>query len=253
MKNRKDLLTELPQEAKVKKKTKFSSLKVLLGLLAFFLSILGLNLYQGESSFSEAQEVGVEEVIDGDTIRVRDLQTDEIFRVRYLGIDTPELDGPGYESCFSSQAKEKNEDLVLDQKLILEFDIDRYDRFGRTLAYVYTSDILGEKETFVNLELLEEGYARFYLDKQNTLRQTELVQAALAAQEGFSGLWGSCGEAQFNEECVIKGNIDRLGQKYYHLPGDKYYSQTEINLLKEDQWLCTIEEAEAKNFQRTLQ
>jgi len=228
-------------------------LKILLGLLAVLLSLLGLNLYQDQPYSSEAQEVEVEEVIDGDTIRVRDLQTDEIIRVRYLGIDTPELEGPDYESCFSSQAKEKNEDLVSDQKLILEFDIDRYDRFGRTLAYVYTLDELGEKETFVNLELLEEGYARFYLDKQNTLQQAELVQAALSAREGFSGLWGSCGEAQFDGKCLIKGNIDRLGQKYYHLPGDKYYSQTKINLLKEDQWLCTVEEAEAKNFQRALQ
>jgi len=228
-------------------------LKILLGLLAVLLSLLGLNLYQNQPYSSEAQEVEVKEVIDGDTIRVRDLQTDEIIRVRYLGIDTPELEGPDYESCFSSQAKEKNEDLVLDQKLILEFDIDRYDRFGRTLAYVYTLDELGEKETFVNLELLEEGYARFYLDKQNTLQQAELVQAALSAREGFSGLWGSCGEAQFDGKCLIKGNIDRLGQKYYHLPGDKYYSQTKINLLKEDQWLCTVEEAEAKNFQRALQ
>jgi len=41
-----------------------------------------------------------------------------------------------------------------------------------------------------------------------------------------------------------------LGQKYYHIPDDKYYSQTVIDLLEEDQWLCTIEEAEAKNFQR---
>lgn len=228
-------------------------LKILLGLLALLLSLLGLNLYHGQPSSSESQEVEVEEVIDGDTIRVRDLESDEVFRVRYLGIDTPELDGPDYESCFSSQAKEKNEDLVLDQKLILEFDIDRYDRFGRTLAYVYTSDELGEKETFVNLELLQEGYARFYLDKQNTLRQGELVQAALAAREDFSGLWGSCGEARFDEKCLIKGNIDRLGQKYYHLPGDKYYSQTKINLLEEEEWLCTIEEAEAKNFQRALQ
>jgi len=224
--------------------------------LAFLLSILGFNLYQsgdGQPSFSETQEVKVEEVIDGDTIRVRDLETDEVFRVRYLGIDTPEFDGLDYESCFSSQATEKNKELVLDQKLILEFDIDKYDRFGRTLAYVYTLDELGEKEIFVNLELLQEGYARFYLDKQNILHQDELAQAALSAQEDFSGLWGSCGESQFNNKCVIKGNIGNMGKKYYHLPGDKYYLQTRINFLKEDQWLCTTEEAEAKNFQRANQ
>ncbi len=226
-------------------------LKILLGLLVIFLSLLGFDLLQYQPCPCGANEVELEEVIDGDTIRVRDIESNEVFNVRYLGIDTPELQGSDYETCFSSQATEKNEDLVLDKRLVLEFDIDKYDRFGRTLAYVYTLDEEGEKETFVNLELLQKGYARFYLDKQNTLRQEELVEAALSAQEDLLGLWGSCGE--FNGECVIKGNIDRLGQKYYHLPEDKYYSQTEINLLKEDKWLCTIEEAEAKNFQRANQ
>ena len=226
--------------------------KILFGLLAILLSLLGLNFSQERGYPPEFKEVKAEEVIDGDTIRVRGIENDEIFVVRYLGIDTPELEGPDYESCFGSQAQEKNEELVLDQRVALEFDKDKYDQFGRTLAYVYTLDEEGEKETFVNLELLEEGYARFYLDKFNTLYQDELVQVALAAQEDFLGLWGECGEERFDYQCLIKGNIDRLGQKYYHLPGDKYYSQTEINPLKEDQWLCTIEEAEAKNFQRAL-
>jgi len=237
------------------KTNKKSLLKLLIGFFIVLLSILGATFYQDQLDFSEIEEtkeVEVEKVIDGDTIQVRDVENDEIFNVRYLGIDTPELEGPDYESCFSIQAKEKNQDLVLDQKLLLEFDIDKYDRFGRTLAYVYTLDDQGEKETFVNLELLEQGYARFYLDKQNTSRQDELIQAALSAQEDFSGLWGSCGETRFDEKCLIKGNIDRMGQKYYHLPGDKYYSQTKISPLKEDKWLCTIEEAEAKNFQRAL-
>lgn len=225
-------------------------LKILLAILVLFLSLLGFDIFQFQPAPSETTEFEVEEVIDGDTIRVKDIASKEIFDVRCLGIDTPELQGPDHETCFSEQAKEKNEDLVLDKRLVLEFDMDRYDRFGRTLAYVYTLDEQGEKETFVNLELVQKGYARFYLDKQNTLWQEELVQAALTAQEDSLGLWGSCGE---NGECLIKGNIDRLGQKYYHLPEDKYYSQTEINLLKEDKWLCTIEEAEAKNFQRANQ
>jgi len=238
------------------------SWKVLVSFLVFLVSFFGIIFWQGEldldfSDFSdlglEGREVEVEDVIDGDTIRVRDIESGESFRVRYLGVDTPELDGSGYESCFGDQAKEKNEELVLDQKLILEFDIDRYDQFGRTLAYVYTLDEDGEKDIFVNSELLEEGYGRFYLDKQNTLEQDELVQVMLDAQEDFSGLWGSCGEDDFDGECLIKGNVDRLGKKYYHLPGDKYYSETEVNLLKEDQWLCTIEEAEDKNFQRALE
>ena len=69
MKNRKDLLTELPQEAKVKKRTKFSLPKILLGLLVLLLSLLGLNLFQGQPYSSEATTVVVEGVTDGDTIR----------------------------------------------------------------------------------------------------------------------------------------------------------------------------------------
>lgn len=227
--------------------------KIIFLLLALFFTLFGISFRPREPEFSKNQFVEAIEVIDGDTIRVRDLKNDKIFTVRYLGIDAPELEGPAYETCFAFQAKEQNENLVLGQKLILEFDQDRYDRFGRILAYVYTLNEFNEKEIFVNLKLLEEGYARFYLDQQNTLWQKELSQAALQAHENFLGLWGSCGEEEFGGKCLIKGNIDRLGNKYYHLPGDKYYAQTKINLLKEEEWLCTIEEAEEKNFQRALQ
>ena len=234
---------------------KTNLLKILLELLTVVLFMFGINLYQNQPYFSEIEEpkeVKIEEVIDGDTIRVKDVDSNEVFRVRYLGVDTPELDGLDYESCFGLQAKERNEELVLDQNLILEFDKDKYDQFGRTLAYVYTLDSNGEKDVFVNLDLLEEGYGRFYLDKQNTAYQEELMEAAMEAQEDFAGLWGSCGEDFFYNDCMIKGNVDAVGAKYYHLPEDKYYDDTIVNLDKEDQWLCTIEEAEAKNFDRAL-
>ena len=242
------------------KKEKSKLLKFLLWMLGAFGLVLAVLLGGGDflsevgpRMDGDRMVVEVVEVIDGDTIRVRELGSEEIFRVRYLGIDTPELEGSDYESCFGDQAKEKNEELVSDQKLILEFDRDRYDQFGRTLAYVYTLDEDGEKDVFVNLELLEEGYARFYLDKQNTLYQDELIEGALEAQSDFRGIWETCGESIYNGECVIKGNVDGTGRKYYHLPGDKYYSETVVNFDKEDQWLCTIEEAEAKNFQHALE
>ena len=235
---------------KAKKEEKGLS-KFLLWMLGVFglalIALLGPSLPLGVNSLDKVR-VKVIEVIDGDTIRVENIETGEEFRVRYLGIDTPELDGLDYESCFADSAMEKNEELVAGGKLTLEFDIDRYDRFGRTLAYVWTED-----KTFVNLELVEEGYARFYLDKQNTEYQDELMRGALEAQSDFRGIWGACGEDRYNGECVIKGNADGTGRKYYHLPGDKYYEKTIVNLDKEDQWLCTIEEAEAKNFKHALE
>jgi micrococcal nuclease len=85
-------------------------------------------------------------VIDGDTIRARVSGVEE--RVRYIGIDTPERD----QRCFVA-ATRLNERLLRRGPLRLEFDVDRRDRFGRLLAYVYAGD------TFVNLQLVRRGMA----------------------------------------------------------------------------------------------
>lgn len=118
-------------------KNKQNLLKILLVLLALLLSLLGVDLYQHPSPPLQVQEgvkeVKAEEVIDGDTIRVRDLQSDEIFRVRYLGIDTPELEGPDYESCFGSQAQEKNEDLLKEDQWLCTIEEAEAKNFQRAL------------------------------------------------------------------------------------------------------------------------
>ena len=234
--------------------------KILLVIVIAVFGLIGIlmgenlifdNFDSGELGTGEIVEAI--EVIDGDTIKVKNLESGEIFKVRYLGIDTPELTGPSYETCFADEAAERNRELVLDKKLFLEFDMDKYDRFGRILAYVYAED-----GTFVNLELIKEGFARFYLDDFNNSYQDEFLEAAMNAQENYLGLWGVCGEFQFGGNCIIKGNIstnneDDFGNyysKFYHLPGDTYYERTIVNLDKEDKWLCTIEEAEANGFKR---
>ena len=45
-------------------------------------------------------------------------------------------------------------------------------------------------------------------------------------------------------ECQIKGNINGKGDRIYHVPGSRHYSQTRINESKGEQWFCS--EAEAK-------
>jgi micrococcal nuclease len=226
--------------------------KVLLIILITIFGLLGI--LTGDSFLSQdldkSETFQVIEVIDGDTIKVKNLESGEIIKVRYLGIDTPELNGQNYETCFAIESREKNRELVLDKKLYLEFDIDRYDRFGRVLAYVYTED-----EIFVNLKLVEEGFAKYYLDGFNTSHQDEFLEAVMNSQENYIGLWGICGEYEYGGKCVIKGNISDNGpdkySKFYHLPEDKYYERTVVNLEKGDKWLCTIEEAEAKGFRKT--
>jgi endonuclease YncB( thermonuclease family) len=88
----------------------------------------------------------VTEVIDGDTITV---QLDgRFYRVRYIGIDTPERD----EACFGD-ATAANAAYVEGQSVRLVQDVSNTDRFDRLLRYVYVDEVL------VNAELVAGGWA----------------------------------------------------------------------------------------------
>jgi micrococcal nuclease len=71
----------------------------------------------------------VVKVVDGDTIHVR--VGDRMERVRYIGVNAPELGQPG-----GREATEANRKLVEGQPVNLELDIQDRDRYGRLLAYV---------------------------------------------------------------------------------------------------------------------
>lgn len=121
-------------------------------------------------------------VIDGDTIDVtiRGLT----YRIRYLGIDTPETRDPetGLQRGGKS-ASERNLELVRGEHVTLisdpaDNDVDPY---GRLLRYVITGDI------FVNYQLVREGLARLYLSG-NTCGP-EFFAAYEAAQSDHVGLF----------------------------------------------------------------
>jgi hypothetical protein len=44
-------------------------------------------------------------------------------------------------------------------------------------------------------------------------------------------------------ECLIKGNINSTGERIYHVPGQRYYDNTQINESKGERWFCTEQEA----------
>lgn len=205
--------------------------KALLLILSLFL--LGFFSWQHFSS----QSFTVTEVIDGDTIKLNDGR-----RIRYISIDAPE-EG----ECFVQEAKEINSDLVLGKQVRLERDTNEMDRFGRYLAYVYLRE--GEEEIFVNEFLLAEGAGEFFLDTVNLRYQDLLVQAAEKAHQEKKGLWQTCAPNP-QVGCQIKGNVDRLDKRWYHLPNFRHYEATEVNLEHGDRWFCTEEDAQAAGFER---
>ncbi|MGB1286467.1 MAG: thermonuclease family protein [Aggregatilineales bacterium] len=125
--------------------------------IAGVLILAGCNLggdVSGGNSGSGGVPAGdsaqVVRVIDGDTIEVN--LNGENQRVRYIGMNTPERD----EVCYQ-EATDANRNLVEGQTVTLVRDTSDTDRFDRLLRYVYVGN------TFVNWELVEQGYAEAVL------------------------------------------------------------------------------------------
>lgn len=102
---------------------------------------------------SDATEGTVDRVVDGDTVDIR--IGDEVSRVRLLNVDTPELGQGGSESeCLADEAREYTESLLRPGTDVqLQFDQERADRYGRTLAHVVLAD-----DTNVSVELARMGF-----------------------------------------------------------------------------------------------
>ncbi len=118
-------------------------------------------------------------VIDGDTIVLANGQ-----HLRYLGIDAPE--DTRHHNCFGHQATLANRRLVNHQQITIQTDQEKYDPYGRLLAYVWRGNI------FVNDYLARQGYARLELIPPNLKYARELTQAVQEARQERRGLWGHC-------------------------------------------------------------
>jgi micrococcal nuclease len=123
------------------------------------------------------------EVVDGDTIRVR-LTSGAIERVRYIGMDTPEINHPSRgEEPWGREAAAVNRRLVEGKAVRLELDVRERDRYGRLLAYVWVGD------TMVNAELLRLGYAQVMTVPPNVRHQDLFLRLQRDAREAGRGLW----------------------------------------------------------------
>jgi micrococcal nuclease len=132
------------------------------------------------------RSVRVVEVIDGDTIVVRDRRGRDTT-VRMLGVDTPETKHPtkGVE-CFGPEASAYTHARLAGRAVRLRTDTEHHDHYGRLLATVVV-----DGRSF-SRELLAQGYARFLVIAPNTRDGHELLLTELAARRAERGLWGAC-------------------------------------------------------------
>jgi micrococcal nuclease len=138
----------------------------------------------------------VRKVVDGDTIEV-EREGGSLERVRLIGIDAPEAhDSPKLDRlvargqdrdailALGRQATAFARERLLGRRVELELDVERRDRFGRLLAYVWLPD-----GSMVNATLLEAGQARLLTIPPNVRYVDRFVPLERAAREARRGLW----------------------------------------------------------------
>jgi micrococcal nuclease len=117
--------------------------------------------------------VTVAQVVDGDTIELTNGR-----KVRYIGINTPERDQPYY-----AEATAANRQLVEGKNIQLEYDVETFDQYGRTLAYVWVDGLMA------NLEIVKRGFANAFTVPPNVRYEEQFRQAEREAREAGRGLW----------------------------------------------------------------
>ena len=143
-----------------------------------------------QGQYAVLYPVSLVRVVDGDTLIVR--ENDQEYKVRLIGIDTPESVNPdeSKNTEFGKLASEHTKELLKDTtELWLEFDEDEFDDYGRTLAYVWTSPDDSTYENMLNVQILVDGYANAMSIEPNTKYKTDFEAIALTVKISGSGLW----------------------------------------------------------------
>lgn len=133
-------------------------------------------------------------VVDGDTFEARLDGDDTVWKVRMLGINTPETVDPRRPvECYGKEASGHLKKLLDGKRVRLESDeqADERDKYDRLLRNVILED-----GTDVNAAMVRDGFAYAYLSfPLNKSRKQELKMLQELARASSAGLWSeaTCG------------------------------------------------------------
>ncbi len=162
-------------------------------------TIIILSLVCTSCAKTDYGNVLVTKVIDGDTLEIAGGE-----RVRLIGIDCPEM----YESDklyrdsqrtgqdkrtiqeMGREAYQFTRKLAEGRNARLGFDVERKDKYGRLLAYVYVKGVTFDRDIFLNREIVKHGYAQAFTIPPN-VRYADLFEKLYQeARENKRGLYG---------------------------------------------------------------
>lgn len=122
----------------------------------------------------------VKAVYDGDTVELEDGR-----KVRLLGINTPEVQHRNQMAdAGGEEARLWLTNKLQHAKVRMETDVEETDKYGRTLAHLFT-----EQKEHINLSLVKAGLASVNIYPPNLLYANELVAAEKQAEKARLGIW----------------------------------------------------------------
>ena len=125
--------------------------------------------------------VYVDRVIDGDTFVLKDGR-----RARLIGIDTPETVHPRKSSDpHGYLASNYLKSLIEKNMVIVTFDKQKQDKYGRLLVYVFFDGV------FVNADLIKRGYGKAVFYYPNTRYKEYFIVLEKLAKQQRIGVWGN--------------------------------------------------------------
>jgi micrococcal nuclease len=203
-----------------------SKSKIFYFIFSFFIFLLG--------SVQAAEYRQCIRVVDGDTIIL-----DGNEKVRLIGVDTPETVHPSKPvQFFGKEASAFTKRMVEGKNVRLEYDWQRSDKYGRTLAYVYLED-----GTFLNAEIIKQGYGHAYTIYPFKYLE-DFRKYEQEARENGQGLWAENSDASTEKIAQGEGNkspptsdqtvyITKTGSKY-HSENCRYLSKSKIPISLKD-------------------
>lgn len=155
-----------------------SKLLITMGITAAL--VLGTTACTKESSDTAT----VVSITDGDTLVASMNGKDHVIRL--LNIDTPETKDPSKAvECLGAEATEFLRDLLpVGAKITLEYDVERTDKYNRTLAAVFTSS-----DAFVSAEIARAGLGTAVVFGKNSKFLPPVQEAAKEAKANSQGIY----------------------------------------------------------------
>jgi micrococcal nuclease len=133
--------------------------------------------------------VRVGSVVDGDTMSVTGVSETLDTRVRFIGVDAPEIAHDGDPAdCYSSEAAEFSR-MLRGHLVWLTFDESCLDPYDRLLAYVHIGP--GVQDLWER-QLLRRGLARVLIVGRNDALASQFEADVGIAERDGVGLWTAC-------------------------------------------------------------